>query len=31
MKRRYFIKSGLAVAGTLLLDAFPYHAFASDR
>lgn len=30
MKRRYFIKSGLAAAGTLLLDAFPYHAFASD-
>lgn len=30
MKRRYFIKSGLAAAGTLMLDAFPYHAFASD-
>jgi 1-deoxyxylulose-5-phosphate synthase len=29
MKRRHFIKSGAAIAGTLLLDAFPYHAFAS--
>ncbi len=28
MKRRHFIKSGAAVAGTLLFDAFPYHAFA---
>ena len=28
MKRRHFLKSGAAVAGTLLLDAFPYHAFA---
>ncbi len=30
MKRRHFIKSGAAIAGTLLLDAFPYHAFASQ-
>lgn len=30
MKRRNFIKSGAAIAGTFLLDAFPYHAFASD-
>lgn len=30
MKRRHFIKSGAVVAGTFLLDAFPYHAFASD-
>ena len=28
MKRRHFLKSGAAVAGTLLFDAFPYHAFA---
>ena len=28
MKRRHFLKLGAAVAGTLLLDAFPYHAFA---
>lgn len=28
MKRRNFLKSGAAVAGTLLFDAFPYHAFA---
>jgi 1-deoxyxylulose-5-phosphate synthase len=30
MKRRHFIKSGAAIAGTFLLDAFPYHAFASQ-
>ncbi len=28
MKRRHFLKSGAAIAGTLLFDAFPYHAFA---
>jgi predicted aldo/keto reductase-like oxidoreductase len=28
MKRRHFIKAGAAAAGTLLFDAFPYHAFA---
>lgn len=28
MKRRHFIKSGAAIAGTLLFDAFPYQAFA---
>ena len=28
MKRRHFLKSGAAFAGTLLFDAFPYHAFA---
>jgi 1-deoxyxylulose-5-phosphate synthase len=29
MKRRHFIKSGAAIAGTLLFDAFPYHLFAA--
>jgi aryl-alcohol dehydrogenase-like predicted oxidoreductase len=29
MKRRHFIRSGAALAGTLLLDAFPYHSFAA--
>ena len=28
MKRRYFLKSGAAIAGSLLFDAFPYHSFA---
>src|SRR5690554_4984208 len=28
MKRRHFLKAGAAAAGTLLFDAFPYHAFA---
>jgi 1-deoxyxylulose-5-phosphate synthase len=28
MKRRYFLKAGVAAAGTLLFEAFPYHAFA---
>lgn len=28
MKRRHFIKAGAAAAGTLLFEAFPYHAFA---
>ena len=28
MKRRHFLKAGVATAGTLLFDAFPYHAFA---
>ncbi|MBW6536040.1 MAG: aldo/keto reductase [Mariniphaga sp.] len=28
MKRRHFIKTGAAAAGTLLFEAFPYHAFA---
>lgn len=31
MKRRSFIKSGASVAGTLLLNAFPYHLFASEK
>jgi predicted aldo/keto reductase-like oxidoreductase len=30
MKRRHFIRSGAALAGTLLLDAFPYHLFAAS-
>jgi predicted aldo/keto reductase-like oxidoreductase len=29
MKRRHFIRSGTVLAGTLLLDAFPYHSFAA--
>jgi len=28
MKRRHFLKAGAAAAGTLLFEAFPYHAFA---
>ncbi len=28
MKRRHFLKSGAAISGTFLLDAFPYHLFA---
>lgn len=28
MKRRQFLKSGALIAGSLLLDAFPYHAYA---
>ncbi len=28
MKRRHFLRSGAAIAGTFLFDAFPYHAFA---
>jgi 1-deoxyxylulose-5-phosphate synthase len=31
MKRRHFIKSGLAATGTLFFNAFPYHAFASEE
>ncbi|MFW6289669.1 MAG: aldo/keto reductase [Mariniphaga sp.] len=31
MKRRHFIKTGASVAGTLLLEAFPYHLFASEN
>ncbi len=31
MKRRHFLKSGASVAGALLLDAFPYHLFASEK
>jgi predicted aldo/keto reductase-like oxidoreductase len=31
MKRRHFLKSGSAVAGTLLFNAFPYHAFAGTQ
>ena len=31
MKRRYFIKTGIAAAGTLLWDVFPYNAFASEN
>jgi 1-deoxyxylulose-5-phosphate synthase len=30
MKRRQFVKSGAAMAGTMLLEAFPYHLFASE-
>jgi 1-deoxyxylulose-5-phosphate synthase len=29
MKRRHFLKAGAAAAGTLLFDAFPYHAYAA--
>ena len=31
MKRRHFFKSGAVVSGTLLFDAFPYHAFAGTQ
>jgi predicted aldo/keto reductase-like oxidoreductase len=30
MKRRHFLKAGAAAAGTLLFEAFPYHAFAGS-
>jgi predicted aldo/keto reductase-like oxidoreductase len=30
VKRRHFLKAGAAAAGTLLFEAFPYHAFAGS-